>query len=71
MEASIVYSGVEMVVIYDYQEGEEQTWDYPGSAPEVEVEAIYAKDSEVDLFDIFTWDQIEDLENILLEIITN
>jgi len=71
MEASIVYSGVEMVVIYDYQEGEEQTWDYPGSAPEIEVEAIFAKDSEVDLFDIFTWDQIEDLENILLEIITN
>ena len=71
MEASIVYSGVEMVVMYDYEKGEEQMWDYPGSAPNVEVEAVFAKDSEVDLFDIFTYFQIEELEDIILDIIEN
>ena len=68
MEANITYNGVPVVVMYDYTEGEESTWDYPGSAPEVELEAVFPEDSETDILDIFTWNQQSELEDIILEL---
>lgn len=67
MEANIEYIGVRLVVLYDYEEGEEQTWDYSGSAPQVELEAVYVEDSEIDILDIFTWNQQSALEDIILQ----
>lgn len=68
MEADITYNGVKLVVVYDYHKGEEQTWDYPGSAPEAEVESVFAEDSETDLIDLFTGIQIEEIEETILEL---
>ena len=68
MEANINYGEVKLIVIYNYQEGEDQDWEYPGSAPEVEVESVFAEDSEIDLFNIFTYVQLEDIEDMILEL---
>ena len=68
MEANVTHCETELVVIYSYEEGEDQTWDSFGSAPKVEVEAVFAKDSEVDLFHILKLNVIEDLENIIIEL---
>jgi hypothetical protein len=68
MEANVTFNGVPLVIIYDYHEGEEGTWDYPGSAAEVELEAVFPEDSETDILDIFTWNQQTELEDIILEL---
>ena len=68
MEANIDYRGADLVVMYDYREGEDRTWDDPGSAPQVELEAVYVEDSETDILDMFTWNMQMDLENDILEL---
>lgn len=68
MEANIEYNGVKLVVIYSYTEGEDREWDYPGSAPKVELEAIFPEDGETDILEIFTWNQQQELEDEILEL---
>ena len=68
MEANIIYNGVPVVVIYNYSPGEDREWDYPGSAPQVELEAVYVEDGETDILGIFTWNMQIDLEDEILEL---
>ena len=68
MEANITYNGVPVVVVYNYYKGEEGTWDYPGSAAEAELEAMFPEDSETDILDILTWPQIQEVEDKILEL---
>ena len=68
MEVNIEYNGVKLVVIYSYTEGEDREWDYPGSAPIVELQAIFPEDSETDILDIFTWNQQTELQDEIIEL---
>ena len=61
----IEYNGVLMEVNYEFYKGEEQTWDYAGSADEVEIEIIYLVD--VDIYDLLCLQTLHDIEHIILD----
>jgi hypothetical protein len=50
----------------NYYQGEERSFDYPGSGSEFELQYVYAG-SETDIYDILTNKQIEDIEKLCLE----
>lgn len=63
------YRGVSLTVEGEYHEGEERAFDYPGSGDEFEIYHIFA--GEVDIYDIFSFGQLEQLTRICIEKITN
>lgn len=69
MEAIVTVRDIEVDVVFEYYEGEVQTYDYPGSAPEVEIEGVFI--GEEDIMDILDPSLFEDIEESLLEIVQN
>lgn len=43
----VYYKGYDLEVHYTYIEGEERTWEYPGSPPEIEIEEVYLEGVDV------------------------
>ena len=62
---TINYCNIELVVEYDYEEAEPQTYDYPGSPDSVVLESVEVND--VDIYDMLTIEQLYDIESIILE----
>ena len=61
----IEYNGVLMEVNYEFYKGEEQTWDYAGSADDVEIESIEV--GGVDIYDLLGLQTLHDIEHIILD----
>ena len=65
MQTEIEYNDIELWVEYDYEEGEEQTYDYIGSAPEVYLYSIFVRG--VDIYNLFDANQLEEIKEILIK----
>lgn len=63
---TIKYRGVELEVEGIYEEGENATYDYPGSSDQFDIEAIYVDTQEI--FELLTSNQIDEIE---VEILNN
>jgi hypothetical protein len=61
----VKYRGVELEVEGMYEEGENATYDYPGSPDQFDIEAIYV-DTQ-DIFELLTSDQIDEIEVKILQ----
>lgn len=61
----INYCEIPMEVVYEFYKGEPQTWDYPGSPDEVELESVEV--GGFDIYNLLSPDQMHDIENIILE----
>lgn len=62
----ITYSGIELKCIYKYIPGESPTCG-PGSPDDVEIYEIYLTDSSTNIYDLFLFDQLESIAEIILE----
>lgn len=63
---AVNYNGVVLEIEGNYYQGEERSFDYPGSGSEFELQYVYAG-SETDIYDILTNKQIEDIEKLCIE----
>jgi hypothetical protein len=54
-----------MEVAYEFYKGEEQTFAYPGSPDEVEIESVEV--GGYDIYNLLSPDQLHDIEYIILE----
>jgi hypothetical protein len=63
--ANITYSGVDLVVEYDYSPEERQTLEYPGYPEHVEICEVLV--NGVDIISLLDTDAIEALESEVLE----
>ena len=61
----VEYLGVKLFVTFFYIEAEPQTKDYIGSPESVEIENIQIKDENV--YDLFSYDQLAEIEYIILK----
>jgi len=72
MEISVVFKGIPIRVVGEYEAGEEAVMyyndmsGYPGSPSSFNVDEVYVEDSEIDIFEFFSPD---DLEVILEKVI--
>jgi len=64
MQTEVNLYDILLWVEYDFRDGEEQTYDYVGSPPTVDIYAIYVRD--VDIMDIFSNDQLEYIETKII-----
>ena len=63
---AVNYNGVVLEIEGNYYQGEERSFDYPGSGSEFELQYVYAG-SETDIYDILTNKQIEDIEKLCIQ----
>lgn len=75
MEISIEFKGIPIRVVGEYEAGEEAVMYYsdmsghPGSPSSFDVEEVYVEDSEIDIFEFFSSDDLEVItENVLEQI---
>ncbi len=61
MELEINYKGEDLYIIGKYHEGEDSTWDYPGSPPEFEILSVSGNEDEIDLTELEAY-ILEELE---------
>ncbi len=61
----VEYLGVKLFVSFFYIEAEPQTKDYIGAPESVEIENIQIKDENV--YDLFSYDQLAEIEYIILK----
>lgn len=64
-KTTITFKGVELEVIGNYFEGDKETRDYPGSNSYFEVCEILAGD--VNIYDLFSWEDIDKIEESVIE----
>ena len=73
MEINIKFKGISLRVVGEYEAGEEAVMYYsdmsghPGSNSSFLVEEVYAEDSEIDIFELFSPDDLEVLSEKILE----
>jgi hypothetical protein len=65
MQTEVKLYDILLWVEYDFRDGEDQTYDYVGSPPTVDLYAIYV--AGVDIFDIFSSDQLEQIESEIIK----
>jgi hypothetical protein len=63
---AVNYRGVILAIEGEYYEGEERSFDYPGSGHEFEIYHVYAG-SNIDIYDILETPQIYELEKLCIE----
>lgn len=63
---TVNYNGVALEIEGNFYQGEERSFDYPGSGSEFELQYVFAG-SETDIYDILTNKQIEDIEKLCIE----
>ena len=63
---TVNYNDVILQVEGNFYQGEERSFDYPGSGSEFELQYVFAG-SETDIYDILTNKQIEDIEKLCIE----
>lgn len=62
---TINYKDVELEVVGNYFEGDKETRDYPGSNSYFEVNKILA--GYVNIYDLFSWEDIDRIEELVIE----
>ena len=73
MEVNIEFKGIPLRVVGEYEAGEEAVRyysdmsGYPGSNSSFLVEEVYADDSEIDIFELFSPADLEVLEEKVLD----
>ena len=73
MEINIEFKGISLRVVGEYEAGEEAVMYYsdmsghPGSNSSFLVEEVYVEDSEIDLIELFSPDDLEVLAEKILE----
>ena len=73
MEINIEFKGIPIRVVGEYEAGEEAVMyygdmsGYPGSNSSFDVNEVYAEDSEVDIFELFSPADLEILSEKVLE----
>jgi hypothetical protein len=73
MEINIEFKGIPLRVVGEYEAGEERTYydgdlgGCPGSDSSFSVEEIFAEDSEIDIFELFSFADLEVLTEKILE----
>lgn len=73
MEINIKFKGISIIVVGEYEAGEEAVRYYsdmsghPGSSSSFDVEEVYVEDSEIDIFEFFSPDDLEIIEEKVLE----
>ena len=73
MEINIEFKGISLRVVGEYEAGEEAVMYYsdmsghPGSNSSFLVEEVYADDSEIDIFELFSPADLEVLEEKIIE----
>ena len=73
MEINIEFKGIPLRVVGEYEAGEEAVRyysdmsGYPGSNSSFLVEEVYADDSEIDIFELFSPADLEILEEKIIE----
>ena len=77
MEINIEFKGISLRVVGEYEAGEEAVMYYsdmsghPGSNSSFLVEEVYADDSEIDIFELFSPADLEILAEKIIEQIEN
>ena len=73
MEINIEFKGISLRVVGEYEAGEEAVMYYsdmsghPGSNSSFDVNEVYAEDSDIDIFELFSPADLEILEEKILE----
>lgn len=62
---AVNYRGVILEIEGEYYQGEERSFDYPGSGHEFEIYHIFVND--VDIYDVLETPQIYELEKLCIE----
>jgi len=65
MQTEVKLYDILLWVEYDFTDGEDQSYDYVGSPPTVDLYAIYV--GGVDIYDIFSSDQLEHIESEIIK----
>ena len=69
----IKYKGIPISVDYNFTKGDERVnyypdgSGYPGSNDEIEIKTIFVSDSNIDILELFSEEQIEELIEIIFE----
>ena len=69
MEVQITYKEVEIVVEGTYTPPEERTDTYPGASSDFDINSVFVED--VDIYNLFSVDDLERIEELILEEIEN
>lgn len=67
-EREIIFYGVVLNVQYYFEQGEDQTYDYPGSPDIVEIHKVSVGDDPQCIYELLPNHKVTELENELIEI---
>lgn len=63
----IEYRNINLLVTGDYEKGEEGDYMHPGASSEFKIYKIILEDSETDIFNLFDWDDINEIEYLTIQ----
>lgn len=64
---TVVYKGYSVDTEFEYTEGEERTWEYPGSSPEIDLIDVFLEGISIyELIECIPGG-IEEIENLIFE----
>jgi len=72
-EVEIKFQGIPLKVVGTYEVGEEEVMyasdmsGYPGSASYFDISEIYVTDSEINLYELFSWQQLEVIIDLVID----
>lgn len=72
-ETTINFKGINLLVQGAYDKGEDSVMyygdgsGYPGSPPSFDIEFIFIEDSEINIYELFSWDDLEKMQELALE----
>ena len=73
MEVTINYKGIDLIAKGDYEQYEEPVWydsemsGSPGSASEFEVQKIFVIDSNINIENLFSWEDFNEIKDLIIE----
>lgn len=65
MMIEVKLNDVTLWVEYDFNEGEEQTYDYVGSAPDVDLYSVFV--GTQDIYNLLDAKQLEEIKDLLIK----
>ena len=71
IQTEITYNDVVLIVNGYYTQEESQTYDYPGSPPDFEIEEIYLVGNNINIIDLFNFSMYDELAEMCIDQIEN
>ncbi len=65
MMTEVELNDVTLWVEYDFNKGEEQTYDYVGSAPDVDLHSVFV--GSQDIYNLLDASQLEEIKDLLIK----